>query len=114
MRATGDEAGDVGRVEDQQGADLVADVAQRLGIIPGNLSVGPSHRVMEAMLPPEWDAQEVYDHHEVLMLHGQKVCHFRNPACGRCVVLDLCPTGQARQAGHVPPAARPEARRTPD
>nr|WP_245215809.1 Fe-S cluster assembly protein HesB [Pararoseomonas baculiformis] len=71
-------------------------VAQRLGIIPGNLPVGPSHRVMEAMLPPEWDAQQVYDHHEVLMLHGQRVCHFRSPACGRCVVLDLCPTGQAR------------------
>jgi len=71
-------------------------VAQRLGIIPGNLSVGPSHRVLEAMLPAEWDAQDVYDHHEVLMLHGQRVCHFRSPACARCVLLDMCPTGQAR------------------
>ena len=50
------------------------------------------------MLPPEWDAQQVYDDHEVLMLHGQRVCHFRSPACGRCVLLDLCPTGQARRA----------------
>jgi len=73
-------------------------VAQRLGIIPASLSVGPSHKVMEAMLPPEWDAQWVYDHHEVLMLHGQRVCHYRSPACSRCVVLDLCPTGQARTA----------------
>ncbi len=84
-------------------------VAQRLGIIPGNLSVGPSHRVMEAMLPPEWDAQLVYDHHEVLMLHGQKTCHFRNPACGRCVLLELCPTGQARRAGVGLPQPVPEA-----
>ncbi|MBP0492725.1 endonuclease III domain-containing protein [Pararoseomonas indoligenes] len=73
-------------------------VAQRLGLIPASLSVGPSHRVLEAMLPGEWDAQEVYDDHEVLMLHGQRVCHFRAPACGRCVLLDLCPTGQARSA----------------
>jgi endonuclease-3 len=71
-------------------------VAQRLGLIPANLAVGPAHRVMEAMLPEEWDAQQVYDHHEVLMLHGQKVCHFRAPRCTGCAVLDLCPTGQAR------------------
>ena len=70
-------------------------VAQRLGLIPASLAVGPAHRVLEAMLPPEWNAQQVYDNHEVLMLHGQKVCFFRAPACGRCVLLDLCPTGQA-------------------
>jgi endonuclease-3 len=29
------------------------------------------------------------------MLHGQNVCHFRNPQCRRCVVLDLCPAGQS-------------------
>ena len=74
-------------------------VAQRLGLIPANLAVGPAHRVMEAMLPEEWNAQQVYDHHEVLMLHGQKVCHFRAPRCTGCAVLDLCPTGQARGAG---------------
>lgn len=73
-------------------------VAQRLGLIPGNLAVGPAHRVLEAMLPEEWDAQQVYDNHEVLMLHGQKVCFFRAPRCRSCVVLDLCPTGEARLA----------------
>ncbi len=77
-------------------------VAQRLGIIPASVSVGPSHQVMEAMLPAEWDAQTVYDHHEVLMLHGQRVCHFQSPACGRCVLLEMCPTGQARMAGFSP------------
>lgn len=71
-------------------------VAARLGLIPANLSVGPSHTVLEAQLPPEWDAQQVYDNHEILMLHGQRVCFFNNPACARCVLLDLCPTGQAR------------------
>jgi endonuclease-3 len=32
------------------------------------------------------------------MLHGQRCCFFRSPACGRCVILDLCPTGRARLA----------------
>lgn len=69
-------------------------VAQRLELIPQNVSVGPSHALLEALLPPEWDAQQVYDNHEVLMLHGQKICHFRAPQCRKCVLLDLCPTGQ--------------------
>ena len=70
-------------------------VAQRTGLIPGNMDVGPSHVALAALLPPDWDAQQVYDDHEVLMLHGQRCCYHRSPACGRCVLLDLCPTGQS-------------------
>ena len=73
-------------------------VAQRTGLIGLEIAVGPSHAVLEALLPAEWDAQAVYDHHEVMMLHGQQCCFFRNPTCGRCVALGLCPTGQARLA----------------
>ena len=71
-------------------------VAQRLGLIPANVAVGPAHRILEAQLPLDWSAQQVYDNHEALMFHGQRCCHFRQPECERCVVLDLCPTGQAR------------------
>lgn len=71
-------------------------VAGRLGLIAPALAVGPSHAVLAAQLPPEWDAQQVYDNHEVLMLHGQRVCHYRGPKCDRCCLLDLCPTGQSR------------------
>jgi len=69
-------------------------VAARTGLIPMNLSVGPSHRVLAAQLPPDWDAQKIYDNHEVLMLHGQRCCFFRKPACQRCPLLELCPFGQ--------------------
>lgn len=72
-------------------------VAVRLGLLPANVAVGPSHALLEAQLPLDWIAQQVYDNHEVLMLHGQKCCFYQNPACGRCPVLDLCPFGQARQ-----------------
>jgi endonuclease-3 len=71
-------------------------VAARLGIISDRLPVGASHAVMEAMLPADWDAQQVYDHHEVMMLHGQRCCFFAAPACERCAVLELCPTGRSR------------------
>lgn len=71
-------------------------VAIRLGLIPETVAVGPAHDVLEAQLPPEWSAQQVYDNHEVLMLHGQRCCFYRNPACDRCVVSALCLYGQAR------------------
>ncbi len=74
-------------------------VAARIGLIPARLAVGPSHVVLAALLPEEWTAQQVYDHHEVFVLHGQRCCFFRSPACGRCVLLELCPEGQARQGG---------------
>lgn len=73
-------------------------VAVRLGLIPANISVGPSHALLEAQLPSHWTAQQVYDNHEVLMLHGQKCCYYQNPDCDRCAVLDLCPFGQQRQS----------------
>lgn len=73
-------------------------VAQRLALIPPNVDVGPAHALLEAQLPPGWDAQQVYDNHEALMLHGQRCCYWREPACGRCVVLDVCPYGQARMS----------------
>ena len=86
-------------------------VAQRTGLIPANMDVGPSHAVLAAQLPGDWDAQHVYDNHEVLMLHGQQCCYWRNPDCGRCPLLDLCPAGQGFMATHVAgrALANPEA-----
>lgn len=69
-------------------------VAVRTGLIPAGLAVGPSHAVLSAQLPEDWDAQQVYDNHEVMMLHGQRCCYHQAPACVRCVLLRLCPTGQ--------------------
>lgn len=71
-------------------------VAQRLGLIPAKMGVGPSHDVLESYVPADWDAQAVYDHHQIFMRHGQKVCHWRAPECGRCALLDICPEGLAR------------------
>jgi len=73
-------------------------VAQRTALIPAAMDVGPSHRALAAQLPSDWTAQQVYDNHEIMMLHGQQCCFFRNPACHRCAILDLCPTGQGRMA----------------
>lgn len=82
-------------------------VALRLGLIPANTAVGPAHKLLEAQLPADWTAQQVYDNHEVLMLHGQRCCYYQNPACQRCVVFDLCPFGQAQSSPEISVSANP-------
>ena len=47
----------------------------------------------------DWDAQKVYDDHELLMFHGQRCCFYRKPECARCTLYDLCPAGQTRTLG---------------
>ncbi len=69
-------------------------VAVRLGLVSARVPVGRAHAILEAQLPEGWSAQQVYDNHEVMMLHGQRCCFFNRPACERCPVLDMCPFGQ--------------------
>ncbi|AIQ93656.1 MULTISPECIES: endonuclease III domain-containing protein [Methylobacterium] len=69
-------------------------VAQRLGLIGPRVDVGPAHAILRGQLPAAWSAQDLYDNHEILMLHGQQVCHHHRPACGRCVLTDLCPSAK--------------------
>lgn len=71
-------------------------VAVRLGIIDEKIGEGKANRVLENILPAEFTAHDVYDHHQVMMRHGQKVCHYRGPDCKNCVLLDICPTGRHR------------------
>jgi endonuclease-3 len=70
-------------------------VAYRLGIIEEKLGEAKANRILEAMLPPAFTAQEVYDHHQVMMRHGQNICFHHRPHCKACVLLDVCPTGQS-------------------
>lgn len=65
-------------------------VAQRVGLIGDKVGPGPAHAVLEAQLPPDWRAQQVYDNHELLMFHGQRVCHYKRPSCPTCVLQDMC------------------------
>ena len=71
-------------------------VAHRLGIIEEKIGEAKANRVLEGMLPENFTAQDVYDHHQVMMKHGQNICFYQRPDCEHCVVLDLCPTGKAR------------------
>ena len=87
-------------------------VAARLGLIAASTPVGKSHAILAGLLPRDWDAQQVYDHHEVMMLHGQRCCFFTSPACQRCAVLELCPHGQQRTARREASQAQGDSTKT--
>lgn len=70
-------------------------VAVRLGIIDAKIGEAKAHHVLENLLPPDFNAQDVYDNHQVVMRHGQKICFHHRPDCDNCVLLDVCPTGKA-------------------
>lgn len=78
-------------------------VAVRVGLIPANTSLTGAHRKLEGLLPAGWDAQRVYDHHEAMMLHGQRCCYFDRPACERCPLREICDFYNARHPNAQPP-----------
>lgn len=71
-------------------------VAERLRLIPPNTSLERAHELLAAQLPKGLSAQEVYDNHEVLMLHGQQCCTHHRPACERCVLAAMCPSARIK------------------
>jgi endonuclease-3 len=69
-------------------------VTGRLGLRPEKMSADDCHIYFEGLLP----ADTFYAAHLNLIRHGREVCQARKPACERCVLLALCPFGQAQKA----------------
>jgi endonuclease III len=61
-------------------------VGNRTGICPGR-NVDVVERAIEDNIPAEY---QLHAHHW-LILHGRYVCKARKPACGTCLIRDLCP-----------------------
>lgn len=64
----------------------VSRVARRLGMLPEGITDAKAHRVLEP-LAGNGNSTRL---HVLFIQHGRKVCHARNPACGECVVRDVC------------------------
>jgi len=61
-------------------------VGNRTGICPGR-NVDVVERAIEDNIPAEY---QLHAHHW-LILHGRYACKARKPACGTCLIRDLCP-----------------------
>ena len=67
-------------------------VTQRLALTP-RADAGTTEERLMRMVPADWDAEMLDEHHSLIKLHGQTLCTFGAPQCGRCPLLDRCPTG---------------------
>lgn len=61
-------------------------VGNRTGICPGK-DVVAVERAIEDHIPVDFQ----HHAHHWLILHGRYVCKARKPACGACLIRDLCP-----------------------
>jgi endonuclease-3 len=60
----------------------------RLGLIGKKVTADNAHPLLQALLPN--DAQTIYNFHKGLLRHGQRICVFEYPRCGKCMLTDLC------------------------
>ncbi len=63
-------------------------VSIRLGLIGKKVTADAAHDLLQALLPN--DARTIYDFHKALLRHGQRICVYERPRCGKCVLTDLC------------------------
>ncbi|HMM49104.1 MAG TPA: endonuclease III [Miltoncostaeaceae bacterium] len=65
-------------------------IALRTHIVPPRSGAARAQERLSAWVPPE----QAYATHMRLIRHGRTICHARNPRCGECPLLALCPTGR--------------------
>ena len=66
---------------------------RRVGVIGPKVTEAKAHDCLLAMLPE--DATEILNFHVLWFTHGQRTCHYRSPACGRCPIREDCDHAKA-------------------
>jgi len=79
-------------------------VTQRLKLTPRADAAITEERLMR-LVPPEWDAVKLDEHHGLIKLLGRTICTFAKPKCRICPLLKVCPTGQAEENSAANPMA---------
>jgi endonuclease III len=66
-------------------------VGGRLGVFRPGGSLEEAHDELLRVVDPD----DAYEFHVSLIRHGRRICHARNPRCGECPLLSICPYGKA-------------------
>lgn len=69
-------------------------VSQRVGLIGPKVDPTAAHPLLLGLFPP--DPQILYNFHIDTLKHGQAICTWANPKCGKCPLLVICNYGQLR------------------
>jgi endonuclease-3 len=65
-------------------------VSIRLGLIGEKIKADDAHQILQSLLPDPSDELDVLAFHRNMLLHGQRICVWRDPKCAQCVVRDWC------------------------
>lgn len=65
-------------------------VSMRLGLIGPKVDANDAHALLQALLPDPANEYDVLAFHRNMLLHGQRICVWRDPKCPKCVIRDWC------------------------
>jgi endonuclease III len=65
-------------------------VSIRLGLIGPDVDANAAHPILQSLLPDPNNARDVLAFHRNMLLHGQRICVWRDPKCADCVIRDWC------------------------
>lgn len=74
-------------------------IMQRMGIVPAKADTARTYDALMPIVPPEWSAADMDEHHLLLKKLGQTYCRPRRPECGQCPVRSDCETGSSQRNG---------------
>jgi len=67
-------------------------LAKRIGFVRNATDFDRGFRVLMRSVPPEWDADDLYELHWLMKMHGQRVCRVYFPLCDECPLAPECPS----------------------
>ena len=70
-------------------------IMQRMGVVPAKADTAKTYDALLPILPPEWSAADMDEHHLLLKKLGQTQCRPRVPDCAHCFARDDCQTGRS-------------------
>ncbi|OCC23824.1 endonuclease III [Croceicoccus estronivorus] len=69
-------------------------VMQRMGLVPARADTTRAYDELMPVLPPEWSAQDMDEHHLLVKKLGQTYCRPSRPDCTACLARGICQTGR--------------------
>ncbi len=65
-------------------------ILQRMGIVQPKADIAKAYDELMPLLPEEWTAEDMDEHHLLVKRLGQVMCRPKNPDCAECPMRDDC------------------------
>jgi endonuclease-3 len=65
-------------------------VSIRLGLIGPKVDANAAHPLILSLLPDPSNPEDVLAFHRDMLLHGQRICVWADPKCGKCMLRQWC------------------------